>query len=120
MPTIDFSQLNQDQRQKILQHLEARPEMLRRAEGVRNIFTQKRKRRRQEPMMFDVDLKIKDVDTGIGTDVTIRLDVKQAESGLYIASCSSQSPLIVAGKTPRLAILEYLSCLFDSKTIEPA
>jgi hypothetical protein len=69
-------------------------------------------------MVFDVDLKIKETTTGIGADVNIRLEVERAESGFYIASCPTQSPLIAAGETPRHAILEYLGNLFYSKTVE--
>jgi hypothetical protein len=69
-------------------------------------------------MTFDVDLKMKETTTGVGMDVNIRLEVNQAESGLYIASCPTELFLIASGKTPRSAVLEYLSNLFYSKTVE--
>lgn len=69
-------------------------------------------------MVFDVHLRIKEAITGIGTDTHIRLEVEQAQSGLYIASNPMGSPLIAAGISPRYAILEYLSNLFYSKTVE--
>lgn len=69
-------------------------------------------------MIFDVSLKIKEAITGIGTDVTIRLDVEQAPSGFYIASNSLVSPLVASGIAPQYAILEYLSNLAYSKTVE--
>jgi hypothetical protein len=69
-------------------------------------------------MLYDVDLRIKEVATGIRTEATIRLEVKQSESGLYIASNSMVSPMIAAGASPRYAILEYLGNLFYSTTVE--
>lgn len=69
-------------------------------------------------MIFDVNLKIKETTTGIGTDVTLQLEVNRAESGLYIASCPAESPLIAAGKTPRHAILEYIGDRFYAATVE--
>jgi hypothetical protein len=69
-------------------------------------------------MTFDVDLKVRETTTGVGMDLNIQLEVNQAESGLYIASCPAQSSLIAAGKAPQYAVLEYLSSLFYSKTVE--
>lgn len=69
-------------------------------------------------MLCDVHLQITDAITGIGTTTTIRLDVTQAESGLYIASNSAISPLLSAGETPRHAVLEYLGALFYRRTTE--
>lgn len=69
-------------------------------------------------MFFDVDLRIKEVTTGIRTEVNIRLEVKQAESGLYTASNPMVSPLLAAGETPRYAILEYLGNLFYHTSVE--
>lgn len=68
-------------------------------------------------MTFDVCLSIKEITTGIGTDVNIRLEVEQAPSGFYIASCPMKSPLIAAGASPRDAIIEYIGDFF-SQTIE--
>ena len=67
-------------------------------------------------MVYDVSLTIKEEITGIGTDINIRLEVHQAESGLYIASNAQVSPICASGTAPRYAILEYLSCLFYSRT----
>ena len=69
-------------------------------------------------MLYDVHLNITDATTGIGTTTDIRLDVSRAESGLYIASNSTISPILAAGKTPRHAILDYLGDLFYSRTTE--
>ncbi len=69
-------------------------------------------------MFYDVDLRIKEVATGIRTEITIRLEVKQAESGFYIASNPMVSPMIASGQAPRYAILEYLGNLFYSTTVE--
>lgn len=69
-------------------------------------------------MLFDVNLRIKEAITEIGTDINIRLEVEQAESGLYIASNPIESPLIASGTSPRYAILEYLAALFYNKTVE--
>ena len=51
-------------------------------------------------MFYDVHLNITNATAGIGTTTDIRLDVTQAESGLYIASNDSVSPLLSSGKTP--------------------
>jgi len=69
-------------------------------------------------MVFDVSLKIKETTTGIGTDVTMQLEVNRAESGFYIASCPTESSLIAAGISPQYAILEYLGNRFYDKTVE--
>jgi hypothetical protein len=69
-------------------------------------------------MIFDVDLRIKEITTGIGTDVHLRLEVERADSGLYIASCPSDSPLIAAGASPQYAVLEYLSNRVYARTVE--
>lgn len=69
-------------------------------------------------MFFDIDLKIKEVPTGIKTEVTIRLEVKPVANGLYIASNPMVSPLIASGTSPRYAILAYLGDLFYQTTVE--
>jgi hypothetical protein len=69
-------------------------------------------------MVYDIELRIQEVGTAIKTEVTLRLEVNQAESGLYIASNPTVSPLIAAGASPRYAILEYLGDLFYLKTTE--
>lgn len=69
-------------------------------------------------MIFDVNLTIQEAATGIGTDVHLRLEVERAASGLYIASCSMESPLIATGASPQYAILEYLASRIYHKTVE--
>lgn len=69
-------------------------------------------------MIYDVHLQIRETATGIGTDTTIGLEVHQAESGFYIASNAHLSPITASGIAPRYAILEYLSNLFYSNTVE--
>jgi hypothetical protein len=70
-------------------------------------------------MLFDVDLRIKDIETDISTEVNTRLNVELAPSGRYIA----WNPLlpkvaIGSGESPRLAVLEYLGNLLWHQTVE--
>ncbi len=69
-------------------------------------------------MIFDVELSIKETTTGIGTDVHLRLQVERAESGLYIASCPMDSPLIAGGASPQYAILQYLQDRVYERAVE--
>jgi hypothetical protein len=69
-------------------------------------------------MVFDVELRIREVATGIRTEVALLLEVTPAESGLYIASNPMVSPLVAAGETPRDALLAYLGDMFYRTTVE--
>ncbi len=70
-------------------------------------------------MIFDVSLKIKETTTDIGTDIATRVQVERAESGFYIASGVTGSPLIASGTSPQNAILEYLSSFFIARRVCP-
>jgi hypothetical protein len=68
-------------------------------------------------MNYRVSLDIKETASGVGTETHLSLEVSQAPSGLYIATCPPE-PFMSSGETPRHAILGYLGDLFWRMTVE--
>ena len=62
-------------------------------------------------MLFDINLRIDDLQTGIGMDIYSRLEVRRINSAIYEAFNMATLPVVVVGRgnTAHDAILDYIS-----------
>lgn len=60
-------------------------------------------------MLYTVNLKVTEQESGLQKEVNINLDVSQYDNGFYIASNHALSNVVANGTAPVYAILEYLS-----------